>query len=83
MKSNSLTLRALARLLGYPDAALRSVLPQLADVVDSEAALPAARRAEIRALAAALHRADPIGAAGRRCTSSSTCTAIRATAARP
>jgi nitrate reductase delta subunit len=54
------TLRALALLLGYPDAQLRSVLPALADAVDSEAALPAARRAELRAFIREMERADPI-----------------------
>jgi nitrate reductase delta subunit len=52
------TLRALGMLLGYPDAKLREVLPELADAIDAEAALPAARRAEIRALAVDLLRLD-------------------------
>ena len=60
MKSNRHTLRALGMLLGYPDATLRELLPALADAIDAEAALPADRRAEIRALAAELLRADPM-----------------------
>ena len=34
-----LTLRALAALLGYPDATLRAVLPQLAEALESEQVL--------------------------------------------
>jgi nitrate reductase delta subunit len=60
MKKNRHTLRALALLLGYPDAALRGVLPQLADAIDAEAALPKARRAELRAFAGEMQRLDPI-----------------------
>jgi nitrate reductase molybdenum cofactor assembly chaperone NarJ/NarW len=54
------TLRALALLLGYPDAKLRSLLPALADAIDSEAALPVARRAELRSFIGEMERADPI-----------------------
>jgi len=54
------TLRALALLLGYPDARLRAAVPQLVAAINDEAALPAARRGEIQALAADLLRADPI-----------------------
>lgn len=60
MKQNRHTLRALALLLGYPDARLREVLPQLADAIDAEAALPKARRAELRALAAEMQRAEDL-----------------------
>ncbi|NKE65782.1 nitrate reductase molybdenum cofactor assembly chaperone [Ramlibacter sp. RBP-2] len=60
MKKNRHTLRALALLLGYPDARLREVLPQLSDAIDAEAALPKARRAELRAFAAEMQRIDPI-----------------------
>ena len=35
----SLTLRVLARLLGYPDAELRRHLPELRDALQSERAL--------------------------------------------
>lgn len=60
MKPNRHTLRALALLLGYPDGRLRSLLPALADAIDSEAALPKARRTELRALAREMERTEPI-----------------------
>lgn len=60
MKDNRYSLRALALLLGYPDAALRTQLPALMDVLDQEGAVPAARRAELRSLAADLSRRDPL-----------------------
>nr|WP_236599814.1 nitrate reductase molybdenum cofactor assembly chaperone [Ramlibacter alkalitolerans] len=52
-------------MLGYPDARLRAVLPQLVCAIDGEAALPALRRAEIQALAGELLRADPLEAEAR------------------
>ena len=54
------TLRALSLLLQYPDAGRRPLLAPAVDAIDAEAALPAARRAELRALAADLLRQDPI-----------------------
>ena len=54
------TLRVLAALLGYPDAELRSYLPQMGEVLRRERALPAARITEIDALIAALAKADPL-----------------------
>jgi len=54
------TLRALARLLGYPDANLRTLVPALIAAIEEEGALPATRRAEIRAFAMQLQLADPI-----------------------
>jgi len=60
MKQNRHSLRALALLLGYPDDRLRGVLPALADAIDSEAALPKARRAELRSFIGEMERADPI-----------------------
>ena len=60
MKQTRYTLRALARLLAYPDDQLRSELGLLVDTIDEEAALPAARRAELRALAIGLQRLDPM-----------------------
>ncbi|MCD6666311.1 MAG: nitrate reductase molybdenum cofactor assembly chaperone [Hydrogenophaga sp.] len=60
MKQTRYTLRALARLLAYPDDQLRSELGLLVDAIDEEAALPAARRAELRALAIGLQRLDPM-----------------------
>jgi nitrate reductase delta subunit len=46
----SLTLRVLARLLSYPDAALRAHLGELRQALRSEAALQPARLAEVEAL---------------------------------
>ena len=65
MKTNRHTLRALALLLGYPDARQRALLPQLADAIDAEAVLPASRRAELRAFAEELARMDPFEAEAR------------------
>ena len=60
MKNTRYSLRALARLLAYPDAQLRSELAPLIAAIDEEAAVPAARRAELRALATDLVRRDPL-----------------------
>ena len=60
MKKNRHTLRGLALLLGYPDAQLRELLPQLAAAIDEEAALPKPRRAELRSFVGELQRTDPI-----------------------
>ena len=49
-KPMSLTLRVLARLLGYPDAALRAHLDEMRDALRHEAALQPARLAEVEAL---------------------------------
>ncbi len=49
-----LTLRVLARLLSYPDAALRGQLPEMRDALDTEAALGGERRKELHALMASL-----------------------------
>ena len=65
MKNNRYTMRALARLLAYPDAQLRSELSALADAIDQEAALPAARRAELRTLALELQRSAPLDTEAR------------------
>ena len=62
MNTQRHTLRALALLLGYPDAQARALMPQLADAMDAEAALSPARRKELRALARALVSMDPIEA---------------------
>ncbi|MDP3606869.1 MAG: nitrate reductase molybdenum cofactor assembly chaperone [Polaromonas sp.] len=45
-----LTLRVLAHLLRYPDAELRSHIPEMQQALHSEAALPAARLVELQAL---------------------------------
>ncbi|MCL4771789.1 MAG: nitrate reductase molybdenum cofactor assembly chaperone [Burkholderiaceae bacterium] len=55
-----LTLRALARLLAYPDAALRAVLPQLPEALADSQALGPARLAELQALCRQLAQADPM-----------------------
>jgi nitrate reductase delta subunit len=60
MKPMKHTLRALALLLGYPDARLRELAPQIVSAINAEAALPATRRGEIQALAAELALADPL-----------------------
>ena len=60
MKQNRHTLRALALLLGYPDAKLRELLPALADAIDAEGALPKARRAELRSFVADMERIEAI-----------------------
>ncbi len=65
MTHNRYTLRSLARLLAYPDAAMRAGLGDLPSAVDEEAALPAARRAELKALIQELLRLDQIEAESR------------------
>ena len=60
MKDNRYSLRALALLLGYPDAELRSHLPELLLAIDREGAIPVARRAELHSLAVELMRLDPM-----------------------
>jgi nitrate reductase delta subunit len=54
------TLRVLAALLSYPDAARRSHLPEMAQVLRREQALPAGRLAELDGLLEALGRDDPL-----------------------
>ena len=65
MKKNKHTLRALSLLLGYPQKGLLEMVPALVGAINDEAALPAARRGEIQALAADLLRGDPIEAEAR------------------
>lgn len=60
MKHTRYSLRALARLIAYPDATMRGELDALLQVLDEEEAVPAARRAELHALAAGLQRLDPL-----------------------
>ena len=60
-----LTLRALARLLAYPDAELRTQLPALIDALQAEQALPAARVTELQALVQQLGAMDPYEAEER------------------
>ena len=56
----SLGLRILARLLAYPNAALRADLADLRAAIAADEAIPAARRAELEALVAALENGDPL-----------------------
>lgn len=60
MKNTRYSLRALARLIAYPDAQLRSELDALLQVLDDEDAVPAPRRAELRTLAVNLQRQEPL-----------------------
>ena len=54
------TLRVLAMLLSYPDAERRCHLPEMAQVLRSERALPAGRLTELDALIDTLGRNDPL-----------------------
>jgi nitrate reductase delta subunit len=54
------TLRALARLLGYPDAELRGNLAAIRDALHGERALTPARLDELDALTRSLERAAPL-----------------------
>ena len=58
MKDMKYSLRALALMLAYPSVDLRSKLPMLVEAIDSESAIPAARRVELAALANELSRTD-------------------------
>ncbi len=58
----SRTLRALARLLDYPDANLRTHLPALRDVLHAEGALSPPRLAELDALVDSILRQDALDA---------------------
>jgi nitrate reductase delta subunit len=54
----SLSLRVLARLLGYPGAELRSHLPEMRDVLRAEGAVTVGRLAELDVLMDALSNSD-------------------------
>jgi len=54
------SLRVLAALLRYPDAAMRGHLPEMREILRDEAALSAARHAELDALIDALANADAL-----------------------
>jgi nitrate reductase delta subunit len=54
------TLRVLAHLLGYPDAALREHLAEMRDALHAEAALSPSRLTELDALIVTLQRAAPL-----------------------
>ena len=57
-ESMRLTLRALARLLAYPDAELRAQMPALIDALQAEQALPASRIVELQSLTQQLSAMD-------------------------
>ncbi|HMN75254.1 MAG TPA: nitrate reductase molybdenum cofactor assembly chaperone [Burkholderiaceae bacterium] len=61
-RSMTLTLRVLARLLGYPDAALRAHLDEMRGALREEQALSAPRLVEIEALMASIARQSAIDA---------------------
>ncbi len=56
------SLRVLAAVLGYPDAQLRSDLPEMRDLLQDEHALSQSRLAELDALMDMLLRANPLEA---------------------
>jgi len=56
------SLRVLAAVLGYPDAQMRSHLPEMRDLLQGERALSHSRLAELDALMDMLWRADPLEA---------------------
>ncbi len=60
MKDMKYSLRALARLLSYPDAEWRDQALALLDAIGAEKVLPAARLAELRSLVHAMLRSDPL-----------------------
>ena len=64
-ESLRLTLRALAHLLRYPDAQLRSEMQQLAEALQVEQALKADRLAELVALCRQLAASDAMEAESR------------------
>ena len=56
----SLSLRALARLLSYPDETLRGQLPEIRDALKSDRTVAADRLAELGALINTLERGDAL-----------------------
>jgi nitrate reductase delta subunit len=56
----SLSLRVLARLLGYPGTELRGHLPEMRDVLRAEGAVTVGRLAELDVLMDALSNSDPL-----------------------
>jgi len=65
MKDNRYSLRALALLLGYPDATLRSHVPELLEAIEHEGVVPESRREELFALGAELTHMDPMDVEAR------------------
>lgn len=62
---HSPVLRALARLLAYPDAALREDLPAVAELLDATRLLRRTNRAALVALVSELQQAEPLAAEAR------------------
>ncbi len=65
MRNPTLLLRALSALLAYPDAQLRTALPEIADAIRSARALDATRRCELLALADEIGASAPLDAESR------------------
>ncbi|MEX0957696.1 MAG: nitrate reductase molybdenum cofactor assembly chaperone [Burkholderiales bacterium] len=63
--SASGSLRVFAALLGYPDAAMRTHLPEMREILQGERALTAGRQAEIDALIDALVNDEPLDTEAR------------------
>ena len=61
-RKGAITLRVLAALLSYPDAALRTHLDEMRAFLESDGALTASRLAELRALMRHLAMAEPVDA---------------------
>lgn len=61
----TLLLRALSALLAYPDAQLRTALPEIIDVIRDTRMLDAQRRNELLALARDIEGSDALDAEGR------------------
>ena len=59
MNGQRLTLRTLAAMLRYPDAAFREAVPELMEALASERVLPAARLTELSSLLRQLQAMDP------------------------
>lgn len=62
LRPMSVSLRVLAALLGYPDAPMRTHLPEMGALLHRERALAPARLVELDTLIDALQRADPLEA---------------------
>ena len=65
MNDKRLTMRVLAAMLRYPDAALRAAVPELRAALAAEQALRKGRRVELDALLRQLQAMDPFDAEGR------------------
>jgi nitrate reductase delta subunit len=59
-RNAAVSLRVLARLLSYPDAAMRSHLPDLRAALHGERAIGAARLVELEALMAGIAHSEPL-----------------------